>query len=205
MFRKIRVVALVAAAGTVASATAAVAHPDHGHGENEISFVEDFPGEGVAQDKQHDSDAGHLPPRQENVELVGKAEITNPSGDGNDGRIADVAAFGNYAYLNGFRDPTCEATGVHVVDISDVHNPVELPGSFMPTSTGSYLGEGVKILPIAGMDVLDPPERAVPERGGSARRVGRSQPVERQRPAAPCTAGEAPRRQHVAARARHRQ
>ena len=157
MKRRLRAAAIIAAAGAMAATNVAVAHPDHpdhGAGENQISFEEDFPGEGVEQDKQHDSDAGHLPPKQEDVELVGKAEVTNPSGASNNGRVADVAAYGNYAYLNAFRDPDCAQTGVHVVDISDVNNPVEVPGSFMPTTTGSYAGEGVKILPIAGMDVL---------------------------------------------------
>lgn len=141
----------LAALLAVGVSTVANAHPDHG-GENEISYEEDFPGEGVAQEKQHDGEGGHLPPVQRNVELVGKAAVTNPSGAGNTGRVADVAAYGNYAYLNAFRDPTCEQTGVHVMDISDVANPTEV--GFIPTSDGSYAGEGVKVLPIAGMDVL---------------------------------------------------
>ena len=189
MKRRLRAAAIIAAAGAMAATNVAVAHPDHpdhGDGENQISFEEDFPGEGVEQDKQHDSDAGHLPPKQENVELVGKAEVTNPSGDGNDGRIADVAAYGNYAYLNGFRDPTCVDTGVHVVDISDVNNPVEVPGSFMPTHAGSYLGEGVKILPIAGMDVLIHQNETCPNSAAGTRGVGRDQSVGRHRPAGPC-------------------
>ena len=69
----------LAAALTVGLTAVAGAHPDHGVGENEMSFVEDFPGEGVAHGKQHDGDEGHLPPVQHNVELVGKAEVTNPS------------------------------------------------------------------------------------------------------------------------------
>jgi hypothetical protein len=147
-------VAVVAALSTVATITSiALAHPERG-GENQYSFVEEFPGEGVAYDKQHEGGDGHLPAVQHNVELIGKAEVTNPSGAGNTGRIADVAAHGKYAYLNAFREPTCEAGGVHVMDISDVANPFEVTDAFIPTSAGSYAGEGVKVLPIAGMDVL---------------------------------------------------
>jgi hypothetical protein len=138
---------------TLTGSNATAHHPDH-PGEDQISFEELFPGEGVQQDKQHDSLSGHLPPRQENVELIGKAEVTNPSGAGNTGRIADVAAWGNFAYLNAFRDPVCEAGGVHVMDISDPANPFEVTDAFIPTSEGSYAGEGVKVIPIAGMDVL---------------------------------------------------
>ena len=60
---------------------------------------------------QHGSNEGHLPPVQENVTVVGRAEVTNPSGAGNDGRVADVFAHGDYAYLNAFRDPTCVDAG----------------------------------------------------------------------------------------------
>jgi hypothetical protein len=118
---------------------AAAHHPDHGGREL-------FPGEGVANSHQHDGTEGHLPPVQENVTMVGKAEVTNPSGAGNTGRIADVFAFGNYAYLNAFYEPTCVDTGVHVMDIRDLRHPVELTDAFIPTSVGSYAGEGIQVL-----------------------------------------------------------
>lgn len=141
---RLRRCALLGAATLALSMTAtgvSSAHPDHGGGR------EDFPGEGVADGmyKQHDGDEGHLPPVQDNVTLVGKAEVTNPSGAGNVGRVADVTAFGDYAYLNAFREPTCEQAGVHVMDISDPANPVELTDAFIPTSAGSYAGEGIQI------------------------------------------------------------
>jgi hypothetical protein len=139
---------LAAACATALTVTGLVtgvssAHPDHGTGGRE-----DFPGEGVADGlyKQHDGDEGHLPPVQENVTLVGKAEVTNPAGSGNTGRVADVSAFGDYAYLNAFRSPDCEQTGVHVVDIHDPAHPFEVPDAFIPTSAGSYVGEGIQIL-----------------------------------------------------------
>ena len=49
----------------------------------------------VAHTAQHGPTTGHLPASSENVELVGKVELTSLAGG-----IADVAALGNYAYLN---------------------------------------------------------------------------------------------------------
>ncbi|MBC6450508.1 PA domain-containing protein [Actinokineospora xionganensis] len=119
------------------------AHPDHPGGGRE-----DFPGEGVADGmyKQHDGEEGHLPPVNNNITLVGKGEVTNPAGTGNTGRVADVTAHGDYAYLTAFREPTCEQTGVHVMDISDPANPAEVLDAFIPTSAGSYAGEGIQVI-----------------------------------------------------------
>ena len=119
-----------------------IAHPEHDRGD----AGELFPGEGVSHGKQHDGDEGHLPAVQRNVDVVGKAEVTNPSGAGNVGRIADVTAHGDYAYLNAFYTPTCVNTGVHVMDISDPANPYEVTDAFIPTSRGSYVGEGVQVI-----------------------------------------------------------
>jgi hypothetical protein len=119
-------------------------HPDHGGGK------EMFPGEGVVDGlHQHGSNEGHLPPVQNNVELIGKAEVTNPTpGQTNDGRVADVFAHGDYAYLTAFREPTCENAGVHVVDIHDPANPFEVTDAFMPTSVGSFAGEGIQVVSV---------------------------------------------------------
>jgi hypothetical protein len=116
-------------------------HPDHGSREL-------FPGEGVANAHQHDGTDGHLPATQENVTLVGKAEVTNPSGAGNTGRVADVFAHGDYAYLTAFYEPTCVDTGVHVMDIGDLAHPAEVTEAFIPTSVGSYAGEGIQVIPM---------------------------------------------------------
>ncbi|MEU0880408.1 PA domain-containing protein [Lentzea sp. NPDC005914] len=80
-----------------------------------------------------------------NIQLVGKAAVTNPSGAGNTGRVADVTAFGNYAYLTAFREPTCERTGVHVMDLTNPAKPFEVTSAFIPTSDGSYAGEGIQV------------------------------------------------------------
>ena len=84
--RRQRISLLSVTALVLSGLTAGLAstHPDHGGGR------EDFPGEGVADGmyKQHDGDEGHLPPVNRNVTLVGKGEVTNPSGAGNTGRVA---------------------------------------------------------------------------------------------------------------------
>lgn len=126
----------------------AAAHPEP----DSVGGQELFPGEGVLTgEKQHDGDGGHLPPvHTGDIEVVGRAEVTNPSGAGTTGRIADVTGYGDFAYLNAFAEPTCEAGGVHVVDVSDPAAPVEVPEAFIPTSPGSYAGEGIQVVSMAG-------------------------------------------------------
>jgi len=86
---------------------------------------------------QHDGLDGHLPPRQDNVVLISKLQLTAvPSG------IADVTVFRDTAYLAAYTTP-CGEGGVHVVDISDVENPEEI--GFIPTGEGSFVGEGVQV------------------------------------------------------------
>ncbi len=145
--RTLAVAATAVIATSVAVAAPAAAHPDHGGGGG---GQEDFEGEGVLYGfaKQDDGDNGHLSSQQENVTLIGKGEVTNPSGAGNNGRVADVFAYGDYAYLNAFREPTCEAGGVHVMDISDPTAPAEITEAFIPTSPGSYAGEGLQVVPM---------------------------------------------------------
>lgn len=134
----------VIVAAVLSAPVIATAHPDHGG-----SLGERFPGEGVGlEQQQHGGEGGHLPPVQENVTLVGKAEVTNPSGAGNAGRVADVFGHGDFACLTASCDPTCEQAGVHVIDISDPANPVEVTAAFIPTSTGSYAGEGIQVIEI---------------------------------------------------------
>jgi len=91
---------------------------------------------------QHGGIEGHLPPRSNNVELVGKLRFADAAPD----RIADVEVFGNYAYLAAFADPACENTGVYVADIRDLRNPTQV--GFIPTGPGSFVGEGVQVIPL---------------------------------------------------------
>jgi LVIVD repeat len=73
---------------------------------------------------QHGPSAGHLPPTQQNVALVGKAKLTEIAD-----RISDVAVLGDHAYLGqwaaGLPSPRCRG-GVHVTDISNPSDPEKI-------------------------------------------------------------------------------
>jgi hypothetical protein len=131
------------------------AHPDHGPGS--AGSKELFPGEGVFTegDKQHSGDEGHLPPVSYGVELVGKGAVS-PAEGGTEGRVADVYAKGDYAWLTSFRGNGVDdcVGGVFTMDISDLSNPTEVTDAFIPTSDGSYAGEGVQVIRIGKRDVL---------------------------------------------------
>jgi hypothetical protein len=142
-----RVATVVAAAGLAGALAAvpAVAHmPDHTPAD-----PVDGPVEG---EHQHGEEGGHLPPSSKNVDLIGMVKLTDVPGG-----IADVAAFGNYAYLNTFHPectgrPGAQGTGVHVVDISDPSNPTKV--GFLPAEANSYLGEGVHVISYMGRSIL---------------------------------------------------
>jgi hypothetical protein len=136
----------VAVALAMAS-SAVVAHPDHAGARAQ----EMFNGEGVTDDRQHGPPTGHLAATSANVALVGKAEMDAPAGTNGDmtGRVADVAAFGDYAYLTAFRAADCGTAGgggFWVVDISDPTNPSE--AAFYPTTFGNYAGEGSQVIDV---------------------------------------------------------
>jgi hypothetical protein len=97
----------------------------------------------LPHEAEHPGGPGHLAPGSRNMELVGKLGLT-----GVEGGIADVAAFGNYAYLNAF-SPECVSnggagTGVHIVNIADPTNPVKV--GFIASHPNSYQGEGIHIV-----------------------------------------------------------
>jgi hypothetical protein len=91
---------------------------------------------------QHGGEDGHLPATSENVDVVGKAAINQDQ----EGRVADVGVFGNYAYLAAFADPRCQKGGVYVFDIANVSQPKQV--NFIRTGTNSYVGEGVQVIHI---------------------------------------------------------
>jgi hypothetical protein len=130
--RKGCVVAAVATVVGLALASAASAHHDDG-GLNPL--------EAVTHEHQHGGDPGHLPAVQRNVELVGKLDLFGTQEQA--GRISDVGAFGNYAYLGAFREPDCENGGVYVIDISKPSAPRQV--GFIPASPFTYVGEGVQV------------------------------------------------------------
>jgi hypothetical protein len=89
---------------------------------------------------QHGGTEGHLPPRQENVKVVGRAEARGIA----EGRIADVNFFGDYAYLAAFREPECRRGGVYVFSIRNLAEPRQV--GFIEAAEGTYVGEGVQII-----------------------------------------------------------
>jgi hypothetical protein len=86
---------------------------------------------------------GMLEPGSRNMDLVSKLRLT-----GVEEGIADVAAFGKFAYLNKF-SPECPSnggsgTGVEVVDISNPKRPRNV--AFIPAHENSYVGEGIHVV-----------------------------------------------------------
>jgi LVIVD repeat len=134
--RLLLLAALSAVALAAAGGTAAAIPPGH-----YTWNPEDGPP--PAHDAEQPGGPGHLPPGSRNMELVSKLQLTDrPEG------IADVAAFGKYAYLNKF-SPECvsnggSGTGVEIVDISRPRRPQNV--GFIPAETNSYVGEGIHVV-----------------------------------------------------------
>ena len=133
----------LAAALALIAPTAASAHPGDG-GVSEEGVIQP----GSEETKQHGERVGHLPAKRENVRLVGKAPIKGAA----EGRVADVAAFGNYAYLT-VRDPApaeeggCNDAGVAIMDISRPSKPRQV--GFINATEGSFPGEGAQVLDVS--------------------------------------------------------
>jgi hypothetical protein len=90
---------------------------------------------------QHGGVEGHLPPVQNNVDLVSKLRLTAEPG-----RIADVAEHNGFAYLGAYSEPICQTGGVYVADVRDVNNPTKV--GFIPSHTDSYVSEGVQAISV---------------------------------------------------------
>ena len=111
------------------------------------------PAAAAAHPGQHGSNEGHLLGTGEwgKIEFVGKAEVTQT-----EGLVADVAAYGNYAYLANWGEPDCAGpekggvntpdAGAWVIDISDPANPEEVNFIAMPQDTRP--GEGMQVVHI---------------------------------------------------------
>ena len=108
---------------------------------------------------------GHLPPVRENIDVVGKLELSTPPQYRTEanfnpieaGQIADVAIYKQAAYLNSWSlpveaDGTCNRGGFFSVDISDPAKPRQL--AFMPARTDFYHGEGAHVVSFNGRDIL---------------------------------------------------
>jgi hypothetical protein len=94
--------------------------------------------------------AGSVPGRKElptgakelGLKLVGKTVNVPEFGDL--GRVADVSAKGNYAYLTMFYEPQCGRGGVQIVDISNPAQPVKK--GYVPSHVDTYSGEGSQVV-----------------------------------------------------------
>lgn len=110
-------------------------------------------GAAAATPGQDGGSEGHLLGKGEwgKIDFLGKAEVTQTAG-----LVADVAAYGNYAYLANWGEPDCAGpetggtnspdAGAWVVDISDPTNPVQKNFIAMPQDTRP--GEGMQVVHI---------------------------------------------------------
>jgi hypothetical protein len=107
-------------------------------------------GVATATPGQHGSDEGHLTGEGDwgKIQKVGDVRVTDT-----EGLVADVAAFGDYAYLANWGEPDCAGpekggvnspdSGAWVIDISDPTNPEEVGFIAMPQDTRP--GEGMQV------------------------------------------------------------
>jgi hypothetical protein len=93
-----------------------------------------------ASRSHHGPSAGHLPPRQQELDLVGRLEPKGQFGPVVPGQIADLAVHKGFAYLNSWDNPDCQRGGTYVVDIRDPSQPKEV--GFIPAPPDFYHGEG---------------------------------------------------------------
>ncbi|HEX2052907.1 MAG TPA: PA domain-containing protein [Actinomycetota bacterium] len=91
---------------------------------------------------QHGPSENHLPPVQKNVDLIGFTDLF--AGGEQPGRIGDVSAKGNFAYLTKYWEPECDRGGIQVVDISDPAKPKA--ASYIPSHLGTFAGEGSQVV-----------------------------------------------------------
>ena len=124
--------ALLGAAGT------AFAHPMDANTSDDNwlmrSLAEHGKGHGAAGAEPNRSSVGMEENR--NLEVVGRFDTGGKLGGL--GRVADVSAKGNYAYLTMFYEPTCGRGGVQVVDISDPVNPKA--GAYITSHVDTFSG-----------------------------------------------------------------
>jgi hypothetical protein len=83
-----------------------------------------------------------VPAREEGLKLVGRFDLGGKLGG--EGRVADVSAKGNYAYLTMFYEPTCGRGGVQIVDIGDPTSPKAV--GYVPSHVDTYSGEGSQVV-----------------------------------------------------------
>lgn len=127
---------------SIAAGSVAYAHPDpqsDGATDGATDGADTY-----TDTRQHGGSEGHLPASKSgNIDLVSKIKLKNVEPE----KIADVGVLGNYAYLAAWGVVSCENTGVHVVNMSNVKKPKEV--AFIEAKKGSYPGEGIQALPIS--------------------------------------------------------
>ncbi|HEV2785865.1 MAG TPA: hypothetical protein VGV67_05720, partial [Solirubrobacteraceae bacterium] len=97
---------------------------------------------------QHGPLFGHLPPTQQNVDVVSKLNLIHPATGQPvvEGQIADVAVHKGFAYLNAWDSATCQGGGTFVVDIRDPATPKQV--AFIPALFPYYHGEGAHVITV---------------------------------------------------------
>jgi hypothetical protein len=136
--------AALAATGVLAvAAGTAAAHPND-FGSTSDSWIKS----GVGVHWNSHGAAGAVPGRQSvpaqqyGLELVGSSDLGGKLAGA--GRVADVSAKGNFAYLTMFYEPTCGRGGVQIVDIANPAKPV-MKG-YIPSHTDTFSGEGSQVI-----------------------------------------------------------
>ena len=107
-------------------------------------------GAAISHPGQHGPNEGHLLGTGDwgKIKFVGQEEVTTT-----EGLVADVTAYGNYAYLANWGEPDCAGpekggvntpdAGAWVIDISDPANPEEV--NFIPMPQDTRPGEGMQV------------------------------------------------------------
>ncbi len=96
--------------------------------------------------RHHDGLADHLPPVQQELDLVGELEVSGEFGDVVPGQIADLAVHKGFAYLNSWDEPSCTRGGTFIADLDNPAAPEEI--GFIPAQPGYYHGEGAHVVSI---------------------------------------------------------
>jgi len=93
------------------------------------------------------SEAGResVPAVEEGLDLVSSFNLGGKLAG--DGRVADVSAKGDYAYLTMFYEPTCGRGGVQVVDMNlDTPEDDTEAVAYIPSHVDTYSGEGSQVV-----------------------------------------------------------
>ena len=144
MLRAAMVVAV--AAILLAAASIAVAAPVKRTSTDRAPFNTDSGDSFSGHDDQHGGTTGHLPGSSQNVQRVGKLELTGRFGNVVEGQIADLSVFKDFAYLNSWSEESCTRGGTYVADIRNPKRPREV--AFIPALPKNYHGEGAHVISV---------------------------------------------------------